>query len=170
VLPGGEVLTESAAMVLHLDDLAPLAGLLPRQGDARRPGALNQLVVIVAAIYPTVTFSDPPENWTLPGPPANRLGERLGSRKEELWRQHEAAAAPTPFLHGERPGGIDLYVAVMTHWRPGPGWFQANTPKLVGVAKAVAGFPSVAPIIARHFPQKVRIERTQLTFRACDKI
>lgn len=152
VLPGGEVLTESAAMILHLDDVAPSAGLLPRPGDARRPGALNQLIVLVAAIYPTVTFSDPPENWTLPGLPAQRLGDRLGDRKEELWRRIEATAVPKPFLYGERPCAIDLYVAVMTHWRPGPAWFQANTPKLAGVAQVVAGLPSVGPILARHFP------------------
>ena len=83
VLPGGDVMTESAAMVLHLDDLVPEAGLLPRPGDAGRPAALNQLVLLVAAVYPTVTFSDPPEMWTLPGPAAERLGERLGNRKEE---------------------------------------------------------------------------------------
>lgn len=155
VLPGGEVLTESAAMMLHLDDLVPVAGLLPRQQDARRPQTLNQLVMLVAAIYPTVTFSDPPENWTSPGPPAERLGERLGKRKEELWRRLEGEVTPTPFVHGERPGAVDLYVAVMTHWRPGSAWFQANTPKLAGVAKAVAEFPSVAPIMARHFPHQV---------------
>ena len=86
VLPDGAVLTESAAMVLHLDDVAPKAGLLPPRGDARRPGALNQLILLVAAIYPTVTFSDPPENWTTQGPAAELLGERLGTRKAELWR------------------------------------------------------------------------------------
>ena len=153
VLPSGAVLTESAAMVLHLNDLAPAAGLLPPQGDARRPEALNQLIAVVAAIYPTVTFSDPPENWTLPGPPAETLGKQLGDRKEGLWRRLDATAVPKPFLYGERPGAVDLYVAVMTHWRPGPAWFAQNTPKLAGIARAVADVPQLAPIMTHHFPR-----------------
>ena len=152
VMPDGTILTESAAMVLHLDDLAPQAGLLPPRGDSRRPGALNQLVLLVAAIYPTVTFSDPPENWTTQGPAANLLGERLGTRKVELWRRLEAAAAPSPFLYGTRPSAIDLYVAVMTHWRPGKVWFQTNTPRLASVASAVAEVARLAPIMVQHFP------------------
>ena len=152
LLPGGTLLTESAAMLLHLDDVAPGAGLLPSRDSAERPEALNQLLLLVAAIYPTVTFSDPPENWTLPGPPAERLGQLLGERKEGLWRRLEYAAAPAPFLYGERPSVIDLYVAVMTRWRPGPAWFRANTPKLMSVAAAVASYPPLAPIVAHHFP------------------
>ena len=154
VLPGGAVMTESAAMVLHLDDLAPSAGLLPPRGDARRPEFLNQLVLLVAAIYPTVTFSDPLEDWTLPGLPAEQLGQRLGSRKEELWRRIEATVSPAPFLAGQRPGALDLYVAVMTHWRPGAAWFAQNTPKLSHVRQAVAEFPVLAPIMGHHFPQQ----------------
>ena len=151
LLPDGTVMTESAAMVLHLDKLVPAAGLLPCLGDARRPAALNQLVMLVAAIYPTVTFSDPPENWTLPGAPAERLRERLDERKATLWRQFEAAATPARFLHGKRPGALDLYVAVMTQWRPGPAWFAENTPKLASIAQAVAAIPVLAPIMAHHF-------------------
>ncbi len=149
--PGGEAMTESAAMVLYLDDLAPAAGLLPARGDPRRPRALNQLVVLVGAIYPTVTFSDPPEDWTLPGPPAERLGQLLGERKQRLWQSFEAAVPATPFLSGEAPGALDLYVATMLHWRPGPAWFAANTPKLAAIAQRVAAEPRLQPIMARHF-------------------
>lgn len=151
VCPDGAVMTESAAMVLHLDDLAPGAGLLPPRGDARRPAALDRLILLVAAVYPAVTFSDPPEDWTLPGAGAERLGELLGQRKEALWRRIEAAAEPAPFLYGAVPGALDLYVAVMTHWRPGPAWFARNTPKLAGITQAVAAHPTLAPIMAHHF-------------------
>ena len=153
MLPDDGVMTESAAMVLYLNDLAPSAGLLPPQGDAQRSEALNQLVMMVAAIYPTVTFSDPPEDWTLPGSPAEQLGQRLGRRKEELWRRFEAAASLAPFLAGQRPGALDLYVAVMTHWRPGSAWFAQNAPKLSRVRQAVAEYSVLAPIMGHHFPQ-----------------
>src|ERR1700754_4381364 len=40
ILPDGSVMTESAAMVLHVIDLAPGAGLAPGPADATRPAVL----------------------------------------------------------------------------------------------------------------------------------
>src|SRR5688572_22796341 len=44
ILPDGRVMTESAAIVLHLHDLNPAAGLAPAPGDAERPDFLRWLV------------------------------------------------------------------------------------------------------------------------------
>src|SRR5690349_20331026 len=44
ITPDGAVMTESAAVVLHLDELAPEAKLLPRPGDPLRRDALRWLV------------------------------------------------------------------------------------------------------------------------------
>lgn len=56
IAPDGGVLTESAAIALHVDELVPSAGLLPPVGDPLRREALRHLVFIVAAIYPTFTY------------------------------------------------------------------------------------------------------------------
>ena len=56
VLPGGTVMTESAAMALHIHDAAPQAGLAPRPDDPSRAAFLNLLVVLVGALYPTFTL------------------------------------------------------------------------------------------------------------------
>ena len=50
LLPDGEVMTESAAMVLHLADRAPEAGLAPPPDDPTRPAFLRWLVFLVGAI------------------------------------------------------------------------------------------------------------------------
>src|SRR5262245_57626263 len=54
VLPGGEVMTESAAITLHLADVAG-GDLVPPPGEATRPRFLRWLVFLVANLYPTFT-------------------------------------------------------------------------------------------------------------------
>src|SRR5918993_5413762 len=58
VAPDGEILSESAAIVLRLAELHPDAGLAPAAGDPDRPRFLNRLVWLVSAVYPTFTYRD----------------------------------------------------------------------------------------------------------------
>src|SRR5687767_2949637 len=53
VLPGGEVMSESAAITLLLADLAAQDSLVPGPGAGERGRFLRWLIFIVANIYPT---------------------------------------------------------------------------------------------------------------------
>ena len=127
-LPGGEVLTESAAIVLYLNDLRPDAGLLPPAGDPDRARSLRWLVFLVAALYPTFA---------------------LGTPREALWRQLEGEARGPWFL-GERRSAIDPYLAVMTRWDPAP-WFAEHAPKLAAIARRAAEDPEIGPVLRANF-------------------
>jgi GST-like protein len=48
---------------------------------------------------------------------------------------------------------LDLFLAVMTRWRPGPAWFAEHTPRLAAPATRAAALPAVAPVIDRNFPK-----------------
>src|SRR5689334_7662274 len=63
LLPDGRVMTESAAIILHLADVAPDAGLVPPPSDPARPMFQRWLVFIVSALYPTYTYGDDPVRW-----------------------------------------------------------------------------------------------------------
>lgn len=152
VLPDGSAMTESAAIVLHVGDLAPGAGLVPPPGAPERTRFLNLLAFLVAAIYPTFTYGDQPEHWTEPGEPAALLRAKTVERIRMLWLHMERTAALAPFVLGERMSALDLYVCVMTRWRPGRDWFQASTPRLLAARAATEAHPAVAAVLARHFP------------------
>jgi GST-like protein len=150
VLPDGEVMTESLAMLHYVNDAAPKAGLIPAKGDARRYTFYRWAVFLIAAVYPTFTYGDEPAKWVEDTQGSKQLRESTNRHREALWRQLEEAAQGPWFL-GERMSALDLYVAVMTHWRPGRKWFAANTPKLIAIAEKVAGLPAVAPVLKKHF-------------------
>lgn len=150
VLPDGRVLTESLAILHWLDDLEPDANLIPPRGDATRATFYRWAVFLVAALYPTFTYGDDPRRWVADEDGAKKLRESTDRHREALWRQVEDAAG-SPWFLGERLSALDLYLAVMTRWRPGVLWFAKRAPKLAGIAKRATALAAVAPVIARNF-------------------
>lgn len=150
VLASGEVLTESLAIVHYVNDLAPGAALVPPAKDASRIAFLRWSAFIVGALYPTWTYGDEPEKWVDEAGGARMLRESTDRHRLALWRQVEEAAG-APWFLGERRSAIDLYVAVMSHWRPGRKWFAANAPRLAAIAERTSATAGVADVIARNF-------------------
>ena len=150
VLPDGRVLTESLAILHYLDDLEPGATLIPPPGDATRAAFYRWSVFLVAAVYPTYTYGDDPKKWVANEEGAKQLRESTDRHRQSLWLQIEAGAG-APWFLGERRSCLDLYLAVMTRWRPGLLWFAKNTPKVVAIAKRAAALDAVAPVMQRNF-------------------
>ena len=148
ILPGGAVMTETAALALHIDELVLAAGLFPPPGDPLRPGALRWLVFLVSAVYPTFTYGDEPGKWVGDAGPA--LREATDAHRNKLWRQIEVAASGPWFL-GARFSMLDVYVTVMTRWRPRRAWFAEHCPKLTAIATALDDDPRLRALWAANF-------------------
>lgn len=150
VLPGGEIMTESAAIALLLSETFPGAGLAPPAGSPDRPRFLRRLVWLSASVYSTFTYSDYPERWTS-GDPAE-MRHRVIDHRKRLWTSFEGELENTPWVLGETRSALDIFVAVMTHWRPGRIWFEAHTPKLAAIAARIDADPVLGTVMARNFP------------------
>lgn len=150
ILPDGSVMTESLAIVHHLSDLAPGAGLVPPKGDGRRAAFLRWSTFLVAAVYPTFTYGDEPVKWVEDAKGARQLRESTDRHRERQWKRLEEVAGEPWFL-GAKMTALDLYLAVMTRWRPGRKWFAANTPKVLAIARKASATPAVAEVMRRNF-------------------
>lgn len=149
VMPDGSILTETAAIVLFIDELVPAAGLMPPVGAPARRDALRWLVCFIAAIYPTFTYGDDPAKWAGVDA-ADRLRATTHAHRQKLWRQFEDAAKGPWFL-GEARSAIDLYIAVATHWRPRREWFATYCPKLSAIAVKLDADPELRVLWEREF-------------------
>lgn len=148
VLPDGTVLTESAAIVLRAADLAPHAGLAPGPDHPSRTAFLRWLVFLVAAVYPTFTYGDDPKRWTKAG--SDELRKSTDDHRIALWRQMESAAG-SPWFLGDTPSALDLYIAIMTRWRPRRKALEEACPRLCAIAEAVERRPELASVWAENF-------------------
>jgi GST-like protein len=152
VLPDGQVMTESAAITLHLADLTGRDDLVPGPAAPERAAFLRWLVFLVANVYPTFTYADDPARFVKGADDAVTQGFRaaVDAHAMRLWGIVEAAAG-APWFLGARLSALDVYLAVMTKWRPRRAWFAEHAPGLLAAADAAAALPAVAPVMARNF-------------------
>lgn len=152
VMPDGAVLTESAAMILHLADRVKTFPLVPAATSPNRAAFLRWLIFIAAAVYPTFTYGDVPERW-VGAPKEKGAGKALRTSTDEhrkvLLRFLETQAKG-PYFLGKTMTAIDLYLWILATWRPGKDWLSANCPKLSAIAAKTAGHPVCAKVMRRN--------------------
>jgi GST-like protein len=150
LLADGRVMSESAAITLYLADLTGRDDLVPGPHEPERAAFLRWLVFLVANLYPTFTYADDPQRFVADAAAAKAFRARVDAYAMSLWRMVEPAVAGPWFL-GERSSALDLYVGVMTRWRPRRAWFADATPKLHAIAQAIDADPHYADVLARNF-------------------
>ncbi|MBB3061516.1 glutathione S-transferase family protein [Microbulbifer rhizosphaerae] len=148
-LANGEILTETAAITLWLGDRFPSCGLVPPADDAHRAEFLRRLVWLVAAVYPTFTYGDHPERFVANDEGARQLRESTEQRCQQLWRQLEAEL-DGPWVCGNEMTALDIFVAVMSSWRPRREWFARECPKLFAIARRVDQIETLGEILRRN--------------------
>jgi GST-like protein len=142
VLADGTVLAESAAITLHLAEITGKDTLVPRAGDAARWPFLRWLVFLVANVYPTYTYGDQPSRFVDGTDAQQSFRSHVDAYAKKLYSMLDAAAG-VPWFLGERFSALDLYICVMTRWRPKREWFAANTPKLAAIAARAEQVPQL---------------------------
>lgn len=151
-LPGGRIMTESAAITLYLADITGKTTLVPGPDDPERAEFLRWLVFLVANIYPTFTYADVPDRFA-PAACADGFRANVDAYQQKLWRQLEDEAA-TPWFLGPRLTALDIYIAAMTRWRPRRLWFQDNCPRLFAIATRADARPELAEVWRTNYPQE----------------
>jgi len=150
-LPDGTVMTESAAITLHLADLSGRDDLVPGPTAPERAAFLRWLVFLVANVYPTFTYADDPSRFVKDAAAQPGFRAEVDAYAQRLWLAVESAAG-APWFLGARCSALDVYLAVMTRWRPRREWFAQHAPRLHAAALRADALPALAPMLARNFP------------------
>ena len=153
VLPDGMIMTESAAILIHLGLAHPASSLLPDDAS-RRAQAIRGLVYIVANCYAAIGVIDYPERWCTDADDAIKERIRAGTRARlhYLWDVFADTYPAKPFLSGERLGALDLLAAVVSKWSGSRKHLQESRPAFSALLARIESEPRVAPIFARHWP------------------
>jgi len=152
VLPGGETLTESAAILIWLADAHPNARLAPGPADHMRAQFLRWMFFVSSAIYSL--------HWIKPdvsriGAPQSARDEVVNSVHERIafcWRTMDAQLRPSRYLLGDTLSVLDLYVAVISRFGPWRERFYQEAPNMTPVIKRVDEDPRLKKLWGRRFP------------------
>jgi GST-like protein len=152
VLPSGELMTESAAILIWLADNHPQAGLSPPVDSPRRAAFLRWMAFVSAAIYALFWIIDHPSRVTGDEAQQTLIKSRLEDRLAHCWAIMEAQIEPGAFLIGEDISVLDIYVTVISRWEPGRGRFYEIAPRMGEIVRRVDADARLARLWALRFP------------------
>ena len=153
----GSVLTESAAILIHLGLAYPASRLLPVDAAARAQ-ALRGLVFIAANCYAAVGVIDYPERWCVAGADAaTHESVRQGARARlyGYWDvfADQFGGGTGPYLSGDEPAALDFLAAVVSRWSGARKHLGESRPALLDRLQRVQAHVLAAPIFSRHWPE-----------------
>lgn len=146
----GQVLTESAAIAMHLADLRPAAGLAPVPGTLQRAAYYRWMFFCAYTLMPAY------RRWFYPHEPAGEqqvaaVQARALAELEAAWQQVDGHLATNgPYLLGDTRSAADFVLTMLMRWsrnlpRPADSW-----PALAAHAVRMKSLPSFAEVYRRE--------------------
>jgi GST-like protein len=154
-LPGGELMTESAAILTWLADAHPSARLAPAVDSPLRPAFLRWMTFVSAAIYAHYWARDYPVRLVKDAAAQAEVKASLNARIAHGWAVMEAGLTPGGYLLGDEITVLDIYVTVVSRWTPRQALHERIAPNIGEVVRRVEAEPRLAALWAERFALRV---------------
>ncbi|WP_340115645.1 glutathione S-transferase family protein [Pelagibius sp. 7325] len=142
LLPDGQAMTESAAMVLHLIERFPEANLAPVPGSAARADFDRWLVFLAVNVYGAILRFYYAARFTTDPNGADGVRQAAERDLQKQFAILETALDRSPFLTGEAFGAADIYLMMLADWyRP-----ARELPRVGRLCAALAEEPRIAEL------------------------
>jgi GST-like protein len=152
VLPSGEIITESAAILIYLGDLHTPGRLAPGLGSSERGQYLRWMTYVSAAIYSFAWIKDDPLRIAANPEDGARIISRVHDRIVFCWQEMDRQIVPGRYILGDNLTVLDLYVAVISRFSPGRTRFCESAPKMADIVRRVDDEPRLEDFWAKRFP------------------
>jgi len=153
ITPGGEVLSESVAILWTLAERHPSAWVPPPSTTARA-ACLRWMQFASSMVYTAVGVADYPARWTTSRSAAARAAvERAAVARMKLGWDIVAANFPQKrgFLFGSRATVGDIFLANLSRWWKMRDYLTNVHPSFASLMQRVDRLPAVAPVWKRHW-------------------
>lgn len=151
LVDGDQVITQIVAIVLHLDQRLPEAGLLPK-GGIERTRVLETFIWMNNTVHPTFTHVFMPQKFTDNAEAQAAIKAYNVGIYRKLLQDIETLVAnkTTPWLTGAQPGVLDAYALTFLRWGGFAGIDPTTFPATWALAQAFAAVPAVARAVERE--------------------
>jgi glutathione S-transferase len=150
ILPGGHIMTESAAMMIHLADLHPDAGLAPAIAAPERACYLRWMLYLATTLYMSDLRLYYPDRYTVDASSAEGIKARALETMMQEYAAYARALGQGPFILGSRMSAVDIYAAMLCTWSPDVPALFARHPNLKRMHDAVLETPTIKAVWQRN--------------------
>jgi glutathione S-transferase len=150
VAPDGTVITEGPAILSHLADAHPAAGLIPPPGTTLRARHDRWVSFLHANVYEAMLRDLRPGRYTDDPDGAAGVKAAAAAYVERHFEILEGQLGPGPFLLGDRLQMADIYLWMLCWWVDGD-WLAVTCPGIFRLRDAAQARPALAAVWARHF-------------------
>jgi GST-like protein len=154
MLPDGEVMTESAAILIYLADSYPQAGLAPLPSDPVRRQFLRWMVYVSSAIYSLHWIKPDVARIGAPASAREAVVDAVHERIAFCWANMDRQLQPATYLLGDHLSVLDLYVGVVSRFGPWRERFYQAAPRMAPVVRRVDEDPRLASFWRQRFPDE----------------
>lgn len=140
-LDGGEILTEGAAILQHLADIAPTPGLIGAPGTIARARCVEWLTFVATELHKSF-----PPLWQ-PDVPADFRARMLDLLRRRI-DYVEARLTDGPYLLGEGFSAADAYLFTVLRWADRIALDLGEWPNVTAFLARIAARPLAAQAIA----------------------
>jgi glutathione S-transferase len=150
LLPDKTVMTESAAIAMHIADLSDNRVLAPKIGDPDRAAYLRLMIFMATNNYMTDLRYFYSDRYSTDPAHAAAIKAKAIEHQALNWRVLEDAVGTSGWLIGPALSAADIYLAMLISWADDLQVFSFSYPRLAQIAAGVAADPHVRPIWRRH--------------------
>jgi glutathione S-transferase len=150
MLPDGSVMTEGAAMLLHIGDAFPASGLVPKPGSSARAQHDRWLLFFAVNLYEGELRQLRPEKYTTDASGAVGVKAAADAYVERHFQIYNDILGDGPYLFSNQFTMIDIYVWMLAQWMEQP-WLEKYCPKVKRLADTAMARPLIAPVQKAHF-------------------
>jgi GST-like protein len=150
MLPDSSIMTEGAAMLLHLGDAFPASGLLPKPGSSERAQHDRWLAFFAVNVYEGELRQIRPANYTTDPMGAGGVKAAADAYVERHFGIYDSVLSEGPYFFGSTFTMVDIYVWMLAQWME-QSWLAQHCPRVKRLSDCVMVRPSIAPIQKAHF-------------------
>ena len=152
IFPSGEIMTESAALLIDLADRHPKSKLAPTIDDPKRRQFLRWMLYVSSAIYSLHWIKPDVGRIGAPASARDAVVNAVHDRIAFCWQNMDAQLTPGAYLLGEDLTVLDLYVTVVSRFGPWRERFTEAAAKMTPVVQRVDKDLRLTEFWAKRFP------------------
>lgn len=142
----GSSMSESAAILIHLTDLHPEAGLAPPPATPERAHFLRWLLFFAVNVYEGELRRNYADRYTVDPAGAEAVAKSADDYVRWHYNLFEKTLGEGPYFRGDTVSVLDFYVWMLSFWMPERDWLATECPKTHHLIETTRARPKIAPL------------------------